>query len=135
MWIGLQVGKTEAHVTITWLGKHQRSNQELEELKIDVENLKKLCPIVLKFGEWATFGKPEDIKKGAGILVRKCKIVDEKQAQAFLSFHKKWYHHEQGEDEERKSRQSFHVSVSLKLSEQEIAKFDEAECNNIFFKY
>lgn len=133
-WVGLKVGDSKAHVTVTWLGKHEKSSEFLEELNKDLATLKQSCAtIILKFGEWTIFGKSKEIDQGRGLMVRKCEVVDEKQAQLLNEFHKKWYHHEDGEAEERKSRQSLHVSVG-KMTKQEIDELDVVECDTLFLK-
>jgi hypothetical protein len=130
MYAGIKIAS--GHVTLTWIGG-QRNEQEQKEIQKDVDKIKQLGPITFQFDEWVTLGKPDEIKQGNGKKARKCHVVDEKMNDVLQTFHRKWYFHEQGEDESRKERQLFHITVG-KMSFEEIDKLDKVSSDQLFVK-
>lgn len=131
-WIGLELNG-KSHITITWLGN--RTPDELKRIEEDVEAVKKLMPVTVVLTDYNTYGKPEDIKKGKGITIRKA-VIEEKEAyEALQSLHRKWYFPNPGEAEERKLRQSYHVTVG-KVTREEIDGYTRFVCTagDLFIK-
>lgn len=130
-WLGLAIPGTKAHMTITWMGCP--SEDKILEIERDVYHLQtELSGIVYDpaytgkmeivfLDEWETLGKPDDIKAGKGVEVRRCAITDPRLVEMIHAFHLRWYHHEAGEDEARKTKIRFHVSVSSKITREELA--------------
>jgi len=155
-WIGLRLDGG-AHLTLTWFGAN-RTQEELKEIKADLEALRAVIPgrtVRVKFGDWHVLGKPDDIKNGKGLEARRCAIiepVDGPVNQAIQAFHKKWYHHEEGEAEERKDRTALHMTTGTKIdnsvphavlhmpagkgrmSKEDISALDEVIIDGVFMK-
>ena len=133
--VGMELKLSEdksCHITVTWLGKI--TMEKLEDLCQDLSNVTKL-PLLIKFNNFDTLGKPEDIAKGRGLLVRKCELLDKKYQSQLLEFHKKWYYHEEGEAEERKTNVKYHVTVSPgKISKEVLEQLSEVSCTDIYIK-
>jgi hypothetical protein len=133
-WIGIDVPGTNAHVTITFLGHPDAKKQadierDFYHLKADIDA--RICvpshlgDLQLVFSDqWDTLGKSDDIKAGKGVKVRYVTLNDPAIVKACEEFHIKWYHHEPGEDETRKTRLSMHVSVGKDITLEALTVLD-----------
>ena len=136
--VGLSIKGTNAHMTITFLGKPDLAKLEtivkdLEFIRTGIENSSQ--QLHLEFTEWAVLGKPIDIAAGKGLRVRKCLISDPTIESLFVDFHQKHYFHAPGEAEERKLRPQFHVTVG-KISESDLSKLFKVDfsAKDLFLK-
>lgn len=122
----------KAHISLTWLGKP--SKEVFDNLIQDLMEFGKSNPLIeFEFGEFDIYGKPEEIANKRGLQVRKCKVTDPKIYEKLLQLHLKYYYHEEGEAEERKSRPSFHVTVG-KMSKEDIEKLTTVRASSIYVK-
>jgi hypothetical protein len=112
-YVAIKIPGTDAHMSITWLGKF-KTEDELKEIHKDLNNCLTLkeedskTQMHIEFLDtWKILGKPEDIKRGKGVEARIVKVHPQELESNLIKFHKKWYHHEDGEAEERKLRPQF----------------------------
>lgn len=123
----------KAHITLTWLGKVDA--EQLKQIIKDLEELiVKIKSMTLKFGSFKVLGKPEDIEAGKGLTTRVCVLEEADLMDIILPFYKKHYFHEAGEDEARKVKPTFHITVNEKAPKEIVEKLDKVKVNSIFVK-